>query len=378
MGAMLRTLIVTNDFPPRQGGIQSFVHELARRLPADRLTVYAPKWDGDAAFDAAAQFEVIRHPTSLMIGGPGVTGRAVAIARERGAEAVVFGAAAPLGLITPALRRAGVTRAVAITHGHEAGWAALPGARTLLRRIGEETDVVTYLGEYFRVRLSRALTPRAAARMTRLHPGVDAARFRPDPQAGAAIRERYGLAGRPVVVCVSRLVRRKGQDTLLAAWPRVLKKVPDASLLLVGDGPRSAALRDLSERARLTPSVRFTGSVPGAELPAHYAAGDVFAMPCRTRRGGLDVEGLGIVYLEASATGLPVVGGDSGGAPDAIMDGETGYVVPGRDTGAVAERLVALLTDPAGAKAMGDKGRAWVERDWTWDVAAARLRALLE
>jgi phosphatidylinositol alpha-1,6-mannosyltransferase len=294
MGAMLRTLIVTNDFPPRQGGIQSFVHELARRLPPDRLTVYAPKWDGDAAFDAAAQFEVIRHPTSLMIGGPAVTRRAVAIARQRDAGAVVFGAAAPLGLITPALRRAGITRAVAITHGHEAGWAALPGARALLRRIGEETDVVTYLGEYFRVRLSRALTPQAAARMTRLHPGVDAARFRPDPEAGAAIRERYGLTGRPVVVCVSRLVRRKGQDTLLAAWPRVLRQVPDASLLLVGDGPRSAALRELSERMRLTPSVRFTGPVPAAELPAHYAAGDVFAMPCRTRRGGLDVEGLGI------------------------------------------------------------------------------------
>jgi phosphatidylinositol alpha-1,6-mannosyltransferase len=302
----------------------------------------------------------------------------VAIARQRGAGAVVFGAAAPLGLITPALRRAGITRAVAITHGHEAGWAALPGARALLRRIGEETDVVTYLGEYFRVRLSRALTPQAAARMTRLHPGVDAARFRPDPEAGAAIRERYGLTDRPVVVCVSRLVRRKGQDTLLAAWPQVLKQVPDASLLLVGSGPRSAALRELSERMRLTPSVRFTGPVPATELPAHYAAGDVFAMPCRTRRGGLDVEGLGIVYLEASATGLPVVGGDSGGTPDAILEGETGYVVPGRDTAAVAERLVALLSDPATARAMGEKGRAWVERDWSWALTAARLRALLE
>ena len=120
------------------------------------------------------------------------------------------------------------------------------------------------------------------------------------------------------------------------------------------------------------------GPVRQAELPAHYAAGDVFSMPCRTRRGGLDVEGLGIVYLEASATGLPVVGGDSGGAPDAILEGETGYVVPGRDTGALAGRLVALLTDPATARAMGDKGRAWVERDWSWDLTAARLRSLLE
>jgi phosphatidyl-myo-inositol dimannoside synthase len=291
---------------------------------------------------------------------------------------VIFGAAAPLGLITPALRRAGVERAIAITHGHEAGWAALPVARSLLRRIGEQTDVVTYLGEYFRIRVSRALTPAAAARMVQLHPGVDAAQFRAGPAAREAIRDRYGLAGRPVVVCVSRLVRRKGQDTLLHAWPQVLKKVPDASLLIVGSGPLSAALHHLSERTRLTPSVRFTGPVPAGELAAHYAAGDVFAMPCRTRRGGLDVEGLGIVYLEASASGLPVVGGDSGGAPDAILEGETGYVVPGHDTGALADRLVSLLTDPARAKAMGDKGRAWVEREWSWDLTAARLRALLD
>ncbi|HTU04820.1 MAG TPA: glycosyltransferase, partial [Trebonia sp.] len=171
---MRRTLIVTNDFPPRRGGIQSFVHELALRLDPDKLTVYAPKWDGAPEFDAAQPFEVVRHPTSLMIGGPSVTRRAVRLARSRRAEAVIFGAAAPLGLITPALRRAGVERAIAITHGHEAGWAALPAARSLLRRIGEQTDVVTYLGEYFRIRVSRALTPAAAARMVQLHPGVDA------------------------------------------------------------------------------------------------------------------------------------------------------------------------------------------------------------
>jgi phosphatidyl-myo-inositol dimannoside synthase len=375
---MRRTLIVTNDFPPRQGGIQSFVHELALRLDPGDLTVYAPKWDGAAEFDARQPFEVVRHPTSLMIGGPSVTRRAAELVRSRGAEVVIFGAAAPLGLITPALRRAGVQRAIAITHGHEAGWAALPVARGLLRRIGERTDVVTYLGEYFRVRLSAALTPAAAARLTQLHPGVDATAFRPDPAARAAIRARYGLADRPVAVCVSRLVRRKGQDTLLRAWPAVLRQVPDAALLIVGAGPYGAALRQLSERSGLTSSVHFTGPVPPAELPAHYAAGDVFSMPCRTRRGGLDVEGLGIVYLEASAAGLPVVGGDSGGAPDAILDGETGYVVGGRDVAALSSRLAALLSDPPVARAMGEKGRAWVERDWSWDQTATRLRTLID
>jgi len=374
---MRRTLIVTNDFPPRQGGIQSFVYELARRLDPGQLTVYAPKWDGDAAFDAAAPFEVVRHPTSLMIGGPDVRRRAAALVRSRQAEVVLFGASAPLGLITPVLRTAGAQRAIAITHGHEAGWAALPVARQLLRQIGERTDVMTYLGEYFRVRLAAALTPSAAARMARLHPGVDAGTFRPDPAARQVIRDRYGLADRPVVVCVSRLVARKGQDTLLRAWPEVIRQIPGAVLLIVGSGPYAATLRQLAEQTGVASSVRFTGPVPQQELPAHYAAGDVFSMPCRTRRGGLDVEGLGIVYLEASATGLPVVGGDSGGAPDAILNGETGYVVGGRDTAALADRLVTLLADPASAKAMGDKGRAWVERDWNWDLTATKLRSLI-
>jgi phosphatidylinositol alpha-1,6-mannosyltransferase len=402
---MRRTLIVTNDFPPRQGGIQSFVHELALRLDPDKLTVYAPKWEGDAAFDAAQPFEVVRHPTSLMIGGPGVRRRAAELARSRRAEVVIFGASAPLGLITPALRKAGVRRAIAITHGHEAGWAALPGARQLLRRIGDETDVMTYLGEYFRVRVAGALRPAAAARMARLHPGVDAGVFRPDSDGRQAVRDRYGLAGRPVVVCVSRIVARKGQDTLVRAWPSVLGQVPEAALLVVGGGKHAAAVQEMSRRLGLAtwtpgdgtapgaasgagaarettggarPSVYFTGPVPRAELPAHYAAGDVFAMPCRTRRAGLDVEGLGIVYLEASAAGLPVVGGDSGGAPDAIRDGETGYVVGGRDVQALSDRLTALLRDPSHAKAMGEKGRAWVERDWNWDLIASRLRALVD
>ena len=369
-----RTLIVTNDFPPRRGGIQSFVHALAAGLPAGTVTVYAPAWKGAAEFDARQPFPVIRHPTSLMLPVPAVSRRAAAIAREHGCDTVLFGAAAPLGLITPALRKTGVRRAVALTHGHEAGWAALPGARGLLRRIGDEVDVVTYLGEYFRVRLARALSPAAAEHMVRLAPGVDVTFFRPGA-GGAEVRDRLGLGDRPVVVCVSRLVRRKGQDTLIRAWPRVRAEVNDAVLLLVGDGPAAGRLRRLAARLGVSDAVRFTGAVPWAELPAHYDAGNVFAMPCRTRRAGLDVEGLGIVYLEASATGLPVIGGDSGGAPDAILAGESGYVVG--DVAGTAARVAELLTDPAKARAMGEKGLAWVDREWRWELAAARLAAIL-
>ncbi|MPZ28030.1 MAG: glycosyltransferase [Micromonosporaceae bacterium] len=372
---MRRTLLVTNDFPPRPGGIQSFVHNLALRQPPGSLAVYASSCRGAARFDAEQPFEVVRDRTSVLLPTSRVARRAVELARAYGCEAVWFGAAAPLGLLAgPLRRRAGVTRSVALTHGHEVGWATLPGARAALRRIGRGQDVVTYLGEYTRVRLARALT--GLTELRQLVPGVDLDAYHPDVD-GAAVRGRYGLAGRPVVVCVSRLVPRKGQDALIRALPAVRRRVPDAALLLVGGGPDRSRLARLARDAGVEPHVVLTGGVGTAELPAHYAAGDVYAMPCRTRRGGLDVEGLGIVYLEASATGLPVVAGDSGGAPDAVRDGQTGFVVGGRDPAALVDRLVRLLADPDLAARMGAAGRAWVEAQWRWDTQADRLHCLL-
>jgi phosphatidylinositol alpha-1,6-mannosyltransferase len=250
----------------------------------------------------------------------------------------------------------------------------LPGARQALRRIGEGCDVITYLGEYFRTRLAKVIPD---AKLVQLPPGVDTETFRPDVD-GSAVRARHGLNGRPVIVCVSRLVPRKGQDTLIHALPLVQRAVRDVALLLVGAGRYRDELETLARSLGVDDAVIFTDGVPHAELPAHYAAGDVFAMPCRTRRGGLDVEGLGIVFLEASATGLPVVVGDSGGAPDAVRHGETGFVVNGRDAAAVADRLLELLRNDALRARMGGAGRAWVERDWRWDILSARLRSLLD
>ncbi|MDG9716199.1 glycosyltransferase family 4 protein [Streptomyces sp. DH24] len=380
---MHKTLIVTNDFPPRPGGIQAFLHNMALRLDPDRLVVYASTWKhgaegrrATAAFDAEQPFTVVRDRTTMLLPTPGATRRAVGLLREHGCTSVWFGAAAPLGLMAPALRRAGAERIVATTHGHEAGWAQLPAARQLLRRIGEGTDTLTYLGEYTRSRIAGALTPGAAARMAQLPPGVDEKTFHPG-SGGEEVRARLGLTDRPVVVCVSRLVPRKGQDTLIEAMPGILAAEPDAVLLIVGGGPYEKDLRRLARDTGVAGSVRFTGSVPWSELPAHYGAGDVFAMPCRTRRGGLDVEGLGIVYLEASATGLPVVAGDSGGAPDAVLDGETGWVVEGGSAEQAAERIVALLGDAELRRRMGERGRAWVEEKWRWDLLAEKLKTLL-
>ncbi|MFF3983367.1 glycosyltransferase family 4 protein [Streptomyces sp. NPDC001797] len=380
---MNKTLVVTNDFPPRPGGIQAFLHNMALRLDPERLVVYASTWkrgpesaEATAAFDAEQPFTVVRDRTTMLLPTPAATRTAVGLLREHGCTSVWFGAAAPLGLMAPALRKAGAGRLVATTHGHEAGWAQLPAARQLLRRIGDATDTITYLGEYTRSRIAGALGAEAAGRMVQLPPGVDEKTFHPG-SGGAEVRARLGLSGRPVVVCVSRLVPRKGQDTLILAMPLILAAEPDAVLLIVGGGPYERELRRLAKETGVEASVRFTGAVPWAELPAHYGAGDVFAMPCRTRRGGLDVEGLGIVYLEASATGLPVVAGDSGGAPDAVLDGETGWVVRGGSPEEAAERIVALLGDAELRQRMGERGRRWVEERWRWDLLAERLKALL-
>ncbi|MFY0515901.1 glycosyltransferase family 4 protein [Streptomyces anulatus] len=388
-----RTLVVTNDFPPRQGGIETFVHAMTSRFPTDSVVVYTSAEPGAAVHDAALPHPLVRDPARTLLPVPRVAARAVEVARRHGCDSVWFGAAAPLGLLADRLRReSGVRRAVATTHGHEVWWARTPGARTLLRRIGDRTDTVTYLGEATRAPIAAALGPAAARRMVRLAPGVDAEAFhvreaareavRSGARQGArapvgGVRERYGLGGRPVVLCAARLVPRKGQDTLIRALPAVRRAVPDAVLLLTGDGPYARALRRLAADTGVADAVVLAGGQPHAAMPEHYAACDVFAMPCRTRRRGLEVEGLGIVFLEAAASGLPVLVGDSGGAPDTVRDGETGHVVDGRDVAAVADRLVELLRNRAAARAMGEKGRAWVREAWGWEGAYDTLAGLL-
>ncbi|MFF8293056.1 glycosyltransferase family 4 protein [Streptomyces sp. NPDC016309] len=373
---MHRTLVVTNDFPPRQGGIETFVKAMTDRFPPGGVVVHTSSEAGAAAHDAALPYPVVRDRVRTLLPTPGATARTVALARAYGCDTVWFGAAAPLGLMAGRLRReAGVRRLVATTHGHEVWWARTPGSRALLRRIGAEVDVVTYLAASTRAPIGAALGP--GARLARLVPGVDAGVFRPGGDAGP-VRRHYGLGDAPVVLCAARLVPRKGQDTLVRALPLIHARVPDARLLLVGAGPYEGRLRRLAAAHGVTGAVVFAGGHPHADLPCFYAAADVFAMPCRTRRRGLEVEGLGIVYLEAAAAGLPVLAGDSGGAPDTVRDGETGHVVDGRDVTAVAARLAELLTDRHAARVMGDKGRDRIRRAWTWDRTYDTLARLLQ
>lgn len=378
---MTRVLLLTNDFPPRRGGIQSyleaFVGELLQVGTHD-LTVYAPTWKDCAEYDrqaAEAGYRVVRHRSTLMLPEPTVANRMRELIDEHAIDTVWFGAAAPLALLGPLARRAGAGRIVASTHGHEVGWSMLPVARSALRRIGEDADVVTYVSDYTRGRFAAAFGPHAC--LERLSPGVDIERFAPDSVARAELRVRYGLGDRPVVLCLSRLVPRKGQDMLIRAFDRIRRRVPDAALVIVGGGPYRADLEKLAHRTGVAEDVVFTGGVPAAELAAHHAMADVFAMPCRTRGAGLDVEGLGIVYLEASASGVPVVAGRSGGAPETVRDGETGWVVDGTDVDAIATAVGDLLADPRTAARMGAAGRDWVVANWQWRTQGARLTRFL-
>lgn len=313
-----RTLVVTNDFPPRLGGIETLVRQLCDSLPRDQVVVHTSSTPGDRAFDAELPYPVVRDPARMLLPTPGVRDRVLETFDRHGCDRVVFGASAPLGLLAPALRAAGAAHIQALTHGHEVWWASLPGTRQLMRRIGDGADDLTYVSEYCRDRIAPALSPSARAKFRRFPIEVDRSHFRPD-RGGAALRAAWGVPEHAqIVVCVSRLVRRKGQDTLLALWPEVLARFPDAWLVIVGDGPDSARLRGMARALGVTHHVVFTGAVAHEQVPSYFDAGDVFALPARSRWWGLQVEAFGIVYAEAAAVGLVIAGAGSGGTREAV------------------------------------------------------------
>ena len=366
-----RTLLVTNDFPPRVGGIQRTLEALWQAMPADRIAVCCPDDDDAPRYDAAAAFTVVRQPERFLWPTPSAARRIEAVARDVGAEVIVFGATYPLAMLGPGLARRGVPY-ISAAHGFEYWLSLAPGTHALMRRATSRASRVAVMCSAFIARTVRtAVSPSVPVSV--LYPGADVERFRPDLDA-SEIRATLGIDDRPVVVCVSRLVARKGQDVLIRAMPAIRARVPDATLVIVGGGPHEPALRAMADGVD---GVRFTGQVPEDQLPPYYALGDVFAMPCRSRLGGLEVEGWGNVFIEAAACGKPVVVGDSGGAREALVDGETGILVDGTSVADVADAVASLLSDPARAATMGAAGRERVLRDHRWSDIAQRLAGWL-
>jgi phosphatidylinositol alpha-1,6-mannosyltransferase len=364
------SLLVTNDFPPKVGGIQSYLHELWRRLPPDQVTVLTGEQPGAVTFDAAQAFRVVRHGGPVQWPTPALRRRIDALAAEVGAQVVFLDPVLPLGLVGPQLRGRPY---VVVLHGAEVTVPAhLPGTRALVRRVLSHAAGVLAAGTYPAAQ-ARRLRPDLAGLV--VPPGVDVERFTPcpDPSVRAALRRRYGLhPDRPTVVGVSRLVPRKGFDVLIDA---VAMLPADAQLLIAGDGRDRRRLEQRAARHGLGARTRFLGRVPDAELPDVYRAGDVFAMLCRDRWFGLEAEGFGIVFLEAAACGLPVIAGRSGGSHEAVRDGETGFVIDPDDVAGVHQHLDRLLHEPGLAPRMGAAARRHAEA-FTYDRLAARLAPL--
>ena len=368
-----RTLLVTNDFPPAVGGIQRTLGSLAQALPPDRIAVLAPGMAGAAAFDRGAPFEVIRVGQRFLWPTPAVAERVREEIVRLGIDVVLFGDAMPLALLGPRLAAAGTPYLVA-AHGFDYWLSTVPIAHGVLRRMTARAAHVVVMCSEFIARRVRTAVPRDVP-VSVLYPGADLERFAPDLPT-ADLRSGLGLDDRPSIVSVSRLVPRKGQDVLIRSMRAVQRRVPGAALVIVGTGPSEGRLRRLAESAP-TGAVVFAGAVSEEELPRHYALGDVFAMPCRSRIGGLEVEGWGNVFIEAAACARPVVVGDSGGARESLVHGETGLLVDGTDPDDVADAVASLLEDPAYAARLGKAGRARVEREHTWTGAAARLAGWL-
>jgi len=373
-----KVLLVTNDLGPRAGGIETFVLGLIEGLPKDSLIIYTSSQKGDKAFDAQLLEKfgavVIRDRAKMLLPTPRITRKAVKILKQQQIKNVWFGAAAPLALMAEKLRSAGASNIVALTHGHEVWWAKIPILKNLLKKIIKDVDHLGYLGDFTKGEIAKISNQ--PQKFLQIAPGIDTQHFAPKIARGDLI-EKYRLDGRRVIVSVGRLVHRKGQDELVKAMPKILEQFPDAILLFVGEGPIKQMLFNSAKQLGVLPKVVFAGRVSHHDLPDYICLGEIFAMPVRSRFSGLEVEGLGIVYLEASACGLPVIVGNSGGAVDAVLDKKTGLLVDGTKSDQIADAICELLANPERAKQMGAAGRDWVINNWQLSRWSEKFKKVL-
>ena len=373
-----KILLVTNDLGPRAGGIESFVLGLLERVEPNSVVILTSKQKNSELFDQELLKNfgavVIRDRSKILLPTPRVALKAIKIMNQYEATTIWFGAAAPLAFMAKRLRKAGAKNIVALTHGHEVWWAKLPVFRSAITKIYRDVDTLTYLGDFTKNAILPAISD--ASKLVKIAPGIDVDHFSPSVIDSKLI-EKYRLQNRRVIVSVGRLVHRKGQDKLIEAMPEILKSYPDTVLLLVGQGPIKSMLEKLIRHHGLENNVIFTGRIQFADLPKYIQLGEIFAMPSRDRFFGLEVEGLGIVYLEASACGVPVIVGKSGGAPDAVIENKTGLTVDGTNPREIAEAVCKLLSDKELAKQMGDEGRKWVVENWRWEIWSEKFNKLL-
>ena len=347
-------------------------------MPFGTLVIYTSSQKGSIEFDKKLYEKfgarVIRDRAKILLPTPRIAKRAIKILKNEAITRVWFGAAAPLALMASALRKNGVSNIVALSHGHEVWWAKIPIFKQLLRKIIKDVDHLGYLGNFTKNEIINVSNE--PNKLIQIAPGIDTNHFMPRTSSAKLIA-KYRLEDRRIIICVARLVHRKGQDQLIQAMPKILESHPDAILLLVGVGPIKQMLENSARQLRITHKIVFAGRISHDELPDYLAISEIFAMPVRSRFSGLEVEGLGIVYLEASACGKPVVVGNSGGAADAVIDGVTGLLVDSSKVDEISNAICKLLDDPIKGKQMGQAGRDWVMENWQMSNWSKKFNKLL-
>lgn len=368
----MRLLEITNDFPPTLGGIENYIYSMVNRWQGE-VVVLTRQVPGHKEFDKDLPFEVVRVPRGTLIPTPDLLRRARRIITERGIDVVHFASPLPLSLLGPRIKQShGIPYAVSAHGGEFVFQEWLLSGRILLRVALEEASVIlcesTFVEKRVRSFLEGALPP------TEFIPaGVDPERFAPGLEPAYT-----SPTGGPVIVAVSRLIARKGPGMLIKSLPRIIRRHPDAHTLIVGGGSDLVSLEKLAASLGVADAVTFAGPQPWDLVPNFYASGTIFVLPTRERWGGLQTEGLPLAYLEAAASGLPVVAGAAGGVRDAVIDGETGFIVDGEKPDAVSDAAIGLLDDVDGAKAMGERGRRRILEGFTWEIVAQKFRTALE
>ena len=364
----MRHLLVTNDYPPKVGGIQSYLWEIYRRLPQDKVVVYTTPHPDSESFDQKQTHKIIRSKQRVLLPTRQVANQIRSLAEVENIDFIMYDPAVPIGILGPKI---GIPYGV-ILHGAE---VTIPGrvpiARSLIANVLQHAKLVVTAGDYSTKEAIRAAKQNLPVCV--IPPGVDIDRFKPlDEQARSTIRERFNFKDDDeVILTLSRLVPRKGMDVLISATSELMKTRPRVHLLVAGTGRDLRRLKALAQSTNAP--VTFLGFVSDDEVAELYGMADVFGMICRVRWGGLEQEGFGIVFLEAAACGVPQIAGRSGGADEAVLEGETGFVVDNpTDSNAVKQALEKLLTDSETRQEMGRNSRARAEKEFSYDYLAVK------
>ena len=364
----MRHLLVTNDYPPKVGGIQSYLWEIYRRLPQDKVVVYTTPHPDSESFDQKQTHKIIRSKQRVLLPTRQVANQIRSLAEVENIDFIMYDPAVPIGILGPKI---GIPYGV-ILHGAE---VTIPGrvpiARSLIANVLQHAKLVVTAGDYSTKEAIRAAKQNLPVCV--IPPGVDVDRFKPlDERARSTVRERFNFKDDDeVILTLIRLVPRKGMDVLISATSELMKTRPRVHLLIAGTGRDLRRLKALAQSTNAP--VTFLGFVSDDEVSELYGMADVFGMICRVRWGGLEQEGFGIVFLEAAACGVPQIAGRSGGADEAVLEGETGFVVDDpTDSNAVKQALEKLLTDSETKQEMGRNSRARAEKEFSYDYLAIK------